>query len=64
MPDGTMALDEAHHVLADTLMLLACKEIKLASASAAADNDMEEEPPANAAAAATSARSKLLTQVS
>ena len=63
VPDGTLALDEAHWVLADTLMLLASKEIKLSAATGPAEADAEEEPATNASAAAANARSKLLSQV-
>ena len=33
VPDGQLDLESAHWVLADTLMLLICKEIKLSAAS-------------------------------
>jgi len=68
VPDGQLPLDDTQGVLSDTLLLLACKEIKLTAdgaANGAVDEAAEGDAgvPAAAAAAANAARGKLLSQV-
>ena len=69
VPDGQLPLDDTQGVLSDALLLLACKEIKLAAADGAANGAVDEATegdagvPAAAAAAANAARGKLLSQV-
>jgi hypothetical protein len=63
VPDGHLRLDDAHWVLADALMLLACKEIKLSAGSAGAAEDADDGEAATAGAAANAAKSRLLTAV-
>jgi len=69
VPDGTLPLESARAVLADALMLLACKEIKLGTVASADDDsaelgtDAEGGTEAEAVKAKEAAKSKLLTQV-
>ena len=62
VPDGQLSLETAHWVLADTLMLLVCKEIKISSVGAGGADEADEEPE-TAASAVSSAKSKLLSAV-
>tara|TARA_B100000795_G_C22688898_1_gene394798 strand:+ start:110 stop:898 length:789 start_codon:yes stop_codon:yes gene_type:complete len=69
VPEGQFTLEDIQFVLSDSLVLLACKEIKLSpaggegAAGAADDADEGGAPNASAAAAAASAHGKLLSQV-
>ena len=62
VPDGQLNLEDGHWVLADALMLLACKEIKLGATGTGGEDEGEAEP-ATAGGAAAAAKSKLLSAV-
>ncbi|KAL3898062.1 MAG: hypothetical protein SGPRY_012919 [Prymnesium sp.] len=63
LPDGQLDLEAAHWVVADTLLLLICKDIKLSSSGLGAADEDDSEAVPNSAAAVATAKSKLLTQV-
>jgi condensin-2 complex subunit D3 len=73
VPDGAISLERAHSVLADALMLLACKEIKLAPAATGSAATADDEAgggsldadgaPVTAASAVCAAKARLLSGV-
>ena len=69
VPDGHLSLEDGHWVLADALMLLACKEIKLGGAGAAGGDEGDDDGGGGGGgaggkdAAAANAKAKVLSLV-
>ena len=68
VPDGHLNLEDAHWVISDTLMLLACKEIKLSSGVGQSAEDADDADAGNGSAGSTpaavaAAKSKILSLV-